>query len=677
MVSSRQAKILSICLFRDDFITYHDISEELQISSRTIMRELNLIKDSLQKYNLQLISKKGKGIQIIGNDEDKHHLIMDIQGSKIDYMDKEERQELLCLEILRTKDIQKLFYYSHKFQVSEATISHDLDDLEIFFKKFHIQLVRKPGFGVGIEAHENDIRKALSTIINNTVQHHIMNTDFNRYNIQDVIEQISATQNSNMKKLIDNHILTIILEVFKTHHKELELDSIAKSSYMGLLIHLMIAIHRIQDHRPLLNNQEISQLISDQGAYQRAQKIVKYLSEAFDIEFEETECVFIAIHLQSAKQAIIQQDTSVEEYNDIIMKMLTIFKEHGYNLFGDYELYQSLAAHLKPALVRLEYELPIYNPMLEQIKNNFFEIYNVTQKACVVFKETYNYDMNEDEVGYLALHFAAAIERHKVVALRPIQVGIVCSSGIGLSALLMARLKRVVDQNVHLIPLSITDIHNNQCELLISTFDIENAIQVTSLLNQNDVIRVLQAIEEKRQQPSLSNQNNVSYDLIALADMIKNLIDHIRLYLIPHFLSKQEVIEIACQHITDNHLLIQQVIEREEKGSNVYPTFGFALLHVSTSLVKDCIIHIIRPDQNMFTGKNIEDIQVVLFMLMPQDASLYQKKMMSHISAALIEKPDFFQQLINNEEADIKNSFHDLLQSWMIEIIKEDHSGTY
>lgn len=317
MYSSRQAKILSICLLRDDYITYHEISEQLQMSSRTIMRELPQIKDSLQSFNLDILSKKGKGIRIIGRDEDKQNLIMDIQGSKIDYMDKEERQELLCLELLRMKEIQKLFYYSNKFQVSEATISHDLDDLESFFQQFQIKLVRKPGYGVGIEANETNIRQAISSIINSTVQHHIVNVDFDRYNVQDVMEQILTTQNSNMKKLLDTNILTTILEVFKTHRQELELDSIAKSSYMGLLIHLMIAVSRIQVGEQLHDNHEIFNLIENQKAYQKAQFIVEYLSDAFDIAIEETECAFIAIHLQSAKSAMLNQETSVEEYNKL------------------------------------------------------------------------------------------------------------------------------------------------------------------------------------------------------------------------------------------------------------------------------------------------------------------------------------------------------------------------
>lgn len=51
MYSSREAKILSICLLRDDYITYQEISDQLNISTRTIMRELSQLKNSLQKMN--------------------------------------------------------------------------------------------------------------------------------------------------------------------------------------------------------------------------------------------------------------------------------------------------------------------------------------------------------------------------------------------------------------------------------------------------------------------------------------------------------------------------------------------------------------------------------------------------------------------------------------------------
>lgn len=675
MYSSREAKILSICLLRDDYITYQEISDQLNISTRTIMRELSQLKNSLQKMNLKILSKKGKGILISGTEEAKQNLIMDIQGSKIDYMDKEERQELLCLELLHANEIQKLYYYSNKFQVSEATISHDLDDLEKFFAKYDIKMIRRPGYGVGLEADESEIRRAISTIINNTVQHHIMNVDFDRYNIQDVINQISVTKNSNMNKLLDYDVLKIILEVFKTHHEELNLDNMAKSSYMGLLIHLMIAINRIKQGEALQDNRAIFNLINDRKAYQNAQIMVDYLAKAFDITIEDTECAFVAIHLQSAKSAIIKDDENqVEQYHDLIMAMLNVFNENQINLYSDYELYQSLAAHLEPAMVRLEYDLPIYNPMLEQIKESYQEIFEITQKACKVFEETYNYTLNEDEIGYLVLHFAAAIERNKLNQVeRPINVGIVCSSGIGISALLVARLKRIVDKNVNLVPLSISEINNNNCELLISTFAIKEAIIVSPILNQNDVANVIEAIKNKRQQkPITTNKQYPSINLIEILDNIKHLIDNLTITSIPNNVNKENVILTLCQQVSNDPILVTQIKERESKGSNIYNSFGFALLHTTTDLINQCIIKILKPDHKTFINKELDNIRVVLLMLLPSKATQIQKRLMSHVSAMLIEDDNFLDNLAKSNQENLADIFNDVLQKFIINVIKEE-----
>ncbi len=669
MYSSRQAKILSMCLLRDDYITYQEISDAIAISTRTIMREISQIKSSLQKMNLKIQSKKGKGILITGSDEAKQNLIMEIQGSKIDYMDKVERQELLCLELLRTKDIQKLFYYSNKFQVSEATISHDLDDLEKFFKQYKIKLIRRPGYGIGLQASESAIRQALSTIVNNTVQYHIMNMDFDRYNIKDVINQITVSNHSNIEKLLDYQVLEVILGVFKTHHQELNLDIMAKSSYIGLLIHLMIAVARIRDGQALKDNREIFGLISDHEAYQRAEKIVQYLSTAFDIQIEKTECAFIAIHLQSAKQTVISNDASIDEYHDVILKMLSIFNDHGYNLFDDYTLYQSLQAHLKPALVRLEYELPIYNPMLLQIKENYGQVYQYTQEACQVIKDIYGYQINDDEIAYLVLHFAAAIERYKTTNLKPITIGIVCSSGIGISALLMARLKRVVDKNVSFVPISITDITNTQFDLLISTFQIENAIHVTPLLNQQDVTNVLHAIKVTRKTMKNVKQPIISYNLFEMLDIVRAIIDNLELFILPHEIDKSELIKRCCH---ENPLLIKQIMKREQKGSNIYNTFGFALLHTMTELVDNCRVHIFKPNQMKFTNDELVDVKVVLVMLLPIKPSMVQKKIMSYISSQLIENENFLQRLNQGNIEEIKEAFNDILQKYAVNVIKEE-----
>jgi transcriptional antiterminator len=45
-------------------------------------------------------------------------------------LDKDERQQVLLAELLKNKGLQKLITYAHQFQVSEATISNDINSLE-------------------------------------------------------------------------------------------------------------------------------------------------------------------------------------------------------------------------------------------------------------------------------------------------------------------------------------------------------------------------------------------------------------------------------------------------------------------------------------------------------------------------------------------------------------------
>lgn len=671
MYSSRQIKIISQCLGRDDYITYQEISDHLEISTRTIMREITYINDELRNSQLRIETKKGKGICLVGDEEKKQNLLIDIQGSKVDYMDKQERQELLCLELLQSKQIQKLYYYSNKFQVSEATISHDLDDVEQFLEKYEVELIRRPGFGIGVIANETSIRRAISSIINNTVQHHIMNIDFDRYSFQDVLQQLAATNNTNMQKVLDFDILKKILIVFRENRQAFKLDQMAKSSYIGLLIHLMIAVGRMQTFESLEKNREVIELVKDKEALMRAEMIFQCFASEFDIEVDEVECAFIAIHLESSKATMVDLENPIEEHYDVILRMLHIFKENGYNLFGDYELIQSLSAHLKPALLRLQYQLPIYNPLLKEIKENYKEIFKVCQKAGTIFEETYHYYLNDDEIGYLVLHFAAAIERYKLSNLRKITVGIVCSSGIGMSALLMARLKRVVDKNVRFIPLSISDVDKNDCELLISTFVVENAIQVTPLLNQSDVVEVLKVINTKRKQLPKVETKTVDFDLMDAVEFIKQVVTNLEVHMLQSDCDKSQMIDFVCAKMLDNPELVKVIQKREENGSTMYQNFHFGLLHATTDLVDHCLVKVFLPEKP-FTNKALQDIDVILCMLLPTNACESHRQMMSTISVMLIEEPTFFETLLVGNKEEIQSVLQIHLQQYITTKIREE-----
>ena len=73
--------------------------------------------------------------------------------------------------------------------------------------------------------------------------------------------------------------------------------------------------------------------------------------------------------------------------------------------------------------------------MLSAIKENYPLAFEAGVIAGIVIKEQTGIDIHENEIGYLALHFGAAIERRKTER-PPKRCLIVCASGAGSAQLL-------------------------------------------------------------------------------------------------------------------------------------------------------------------------------------------------------------------------------------------------
>ncbi|OUQ39257.1 BglG family transcription antiterminator [Faecalibacterium sp. An121] len=99
-----------------------------------------------------------------------------------------------------------------------------------------------------------------------------------------------------------------------------------------------------------------------------------------------------------------------------------------------------LNQHLQPLDIRLRYGIPVENPILQDIKREYFFAYTIANQAVVTLREHYQCAIPESEVGWLALIFQMAVEsRHAIARLN---ILIICASGSASSHLLLSRIKR-------------------------------------------------------------------------------------------------------------------------------------------------------------------------------------------------------------------------------------------
>jgi mannitol operon transcriptional antiterminator len=220
--SARSIQTLFLLLRSAKPIPAGILAENLQISKRTMFRELSSLSKRLTDYDLKLDTKSKKGVSITGSEFNKYKLLDQLKDLEyVDPQNIEERRDRLILELLKQEEPQKIYYYSSILKVSNGTISNDLDNIEKWFSKNNIALIRKSGFGIYLDYREEDYRKACMNYVYK--------------NSEDPLKKLSNL----IQPDIINKVITSIKQL-----KNDRLDELAESSYLEIIIYLSIMINR-------------------------------------------------------------------------------------------------------------------------------------------------------------------------------------------------------------------------------------------------------------------------------------------------------------------------------------------------------------------------------------------------------------------------------------------------
>ena len=156
-LTPRADKIIRILLrfSPDSPVTIGIISEELGVSDRSVQRELPTVEKWMKHNGFCFVRKRSVGLLIDETPERLKELaaLLDEKdtNSSAPADNRPERLTLLCHDLLLAEEPIKSYYFSEKFEISEGTLTADLNQLETWFTKYQLKLVRRPGLGVFIE----------------------------------------------------------------------------------------------------------------------------------------------------------------------------------------------------------------------------------------------------------------------------------------------------------------------------------------------------------------------------------------------------------------------------------------------------------------------------------------------------------------------------------------------
>ncbi|TWT27047.1 BglG family transcription antiterminator [Planomicrobium sp. CPCC 101110] len=687
IITFREKSIIELIVRTAGKHTVHSLATYINVSARTIQRDLKSVEKTLKQFDLELKRTANEGLFIDGKNEQVYRLVQNLMGSQPTDETPEERKLNLLIILLHEGPSFKTKMLANQLGVSAATLSAYLDDLTEWLGKFSITLTRKRGVGVELGGEEANKRHALANY-------------FLVYFYEEIVEQLYLLQQG--KKLGEP-----VLGYFSPHYLA-EIDGLvnqrinneqtrlADSDYIGLVIHVCLTIQRTEHHFLLETVAEAATEYSGESKLMEA--LCAELNDRLSVSLTTSDAHFLSVVLRGSKV----QGTDSGYYDSVLLGKLiqSVIGEVSANLHvdlsDDFSLYQGLLAHMGPSIFRLNQNLELFNPLTDEIKRKYPVLFMAVAKSLEkVFKDI---NFPADEIAFIVLHFGSALLMNEEKV--QINAVVICPTGIGTSKMLASRIQKEIVEINSVKILSINDFQSarfDDFDLIISTIRLPltdiDYIMVSPLLSDKDIGYIetylqnnLEKITRKKRyltseiQPEDRMQNNKPSvqtllqeikDVQSSMDAILNNFRVCRQQQAPdHWKVLNGMVEQAKADrlVTSVSAVMHQLEEREKKGGLGIPNTTMGLFHCRDDSVQKLIFQVAHLEEfctvEGMDGKSMR-IKNLLLMLAPVKMSDREQEILSIISTSLIESDASMMIFSSSNEKMIRQKLEDLFLDYL------------
>ncbi|MGA8943570.1 MAG: BglG family transcription antiterminator [Thermoactinomyces sp.] len=566
-MKERRKKLLIHLIELTHPVTIDYLANRFHVSEKTVRNDLKWLDNWLSsRSNCKILRRSGIGVILDASDGEREQLleiVLQYAPSKQPaFVNKPSvRRLFIILDLLLKKRSPSVQEWATRFYVSKGTIHHDLTAIEEWLENNDLQLVKKPLSRYSIEGKEKNRRIIMAKIL----------------------EQLNLFDDDRFA-----YDSLVVSQLLRSLEAKIGLQ-FTDDSLSRLTNHVVIAIKRCKIGQVIsLPDQEL-QSLKKSDDYPVARQLAAEIERKLACTLPETEIAYMALHLRGAK---MQYDSitgnlaepapkldaeSLQLAKDLIAKVQTFIH---LPLASDQDLLTGLAIHLHAAVHRIKHGLRLYNPILAEIKRMYRFTFEALVFACNELENKIRFPIPEEEIGYLTLHFQAALERKKSNQKPPIKAILVCTTGIGTSQLLAAKIKHSF-QDLELAatyPVSKLDqgIEIYHPDLLISTVPLENTavptICVTPLFNELDQEKLSSFIRKKKK-PFTGEGPFPAFQSLLQSDLV---------FVNVEATSKNEIIQWLVNQLIKHGYVLPDYLDstiRREELSSTYIGGGIATPH--------------------------------------------------------------------------------------------------
>lgn len=590
-------------LVQTDFITIQTLAGQAGVSQRTVISDL-ASRDFLRIIApATLIKKPNKGIFLEADWKTKSRVLARLKTSVYLNDEKESDYGKILLDLLSGAGERTAEDFCEDLYISNTTLYALLQKVEEFADRYGCRLEHHKRKGYVLAGEEEQLRQLFFDFAISSLGGE-----------EEPPARLSARTFSILNHFLYENEIKRLLEILGISESILNTNYVDED-YNRLALQLCIQAVRLRSRHTVKSGGQEG--IRTTQEYYHAALLKTYLERELGILYPDPEVAYMAVLLLGTrKQANVSLPYQNMEYLEKFINLLSI--RLNVELSHDYELKQSLMDHLKPAIHRMKYGLVSENPLLEQIRMEYTEVYMAVVTAIEDLECMEHIFFDSNEIGYICLHIIAAVNRP--ANRQKIKAALLCNEGLSIEIFLKNLVEAYFDE------IRIQDIfrENTLEHLAINDYDLilnttshrpagRHVVNISINFTQKDLGRI---------RHFLVQQYRLSQD-VPMEALYQNYL----LFFKDDSASSRELLQKYCRFLQEEEYVqegfYESVVQRMKSGGT-YIARGIALPHGLKDKVLSSVILMIRLEHPIEWDKEAADF-VILVAANDADAKNYSR----------------------------------------------------
>lgn len=477
-------------------ISINQLCNQICISRRHFYYRLGTMNDWLTKNNFRKIdNSSSQGLTLLDHEVTKILDQLDLISTHNYELKSNERMDQILIFLILTN---KPVFLDDLNQINRVSRNTTLNDINIINQKYHGIIIFKKKQGYCLTT---DVLKQRFLALQIIQIHFKFKSNFIYQLILDTYYQSNIQNVSTIIEEINNVILAVETSL-KRHFTD-------KDRQLLCYMLLITLLHVINNKQNISFNQQQKNYLWFTSEWYTAKLMQKTLRINLDIQLPDNEILFVSLLLSILKsfhsdEKISQQDSNLIRY--IRMLIAEFQRLAGVYFIDKIGLQRQLFMHLKPAIRRGLFNINIENLLLDDIEQLYPQIFSITKRVVTIIEAEYHFQFTNHELGYIAMTFAAWINKNKETKEKNILL--ISEDGVSVTSILEQKLRKltVIPLIIHLKTLQEykQGSYPKQIELIITTTnlpDIENkkvpVIKVKPILTNHEQLTIRQLLENR------------------------------------------------------------------------------------------------------------------------------------------------------------------------------------